>query len=110
MRVLALDPVQGSAFRSELPKLGNSTIRSINLFKEAEGMGLLSFFGSAQVNFKMPERKTFSTATTEMRMSTIVSAFGVGLAVNILPEQKYCDAITNHSKPFRADSRSFLFR
>ena len=73
-------------------------------------MGLLSFFGSAQVNFKMARRKTFSTATTEMRMSTIVSAFGVGLAVNILPEQKYCDAITNHSKPFRRDSRSFLFR
>jgi hypothetical protein len=70
-------------------------------------MGLLSFFGSAQVNFKMARRKTFSTATTEMRMSTIVFALGVRPAVNILPEQKYCDAITNHSKPFRADSRSF---
>lgn len=73
-------------------------------------MGLLSFFGSAQVNFKITRRKTFSTATTEMRMSTIVSAFGVGPAVHNLPKQKYCDAITNHSKPFRADSRSFLFR
>ena len=35
-------------------------------------MGLLSFFGSAQVNFKMPQRKTFSIATTEMsRLPTI---------------------------------------
>ena len=73
-------------------------------------MGLLSFFGSAQVNFKMARRKTFSTATAEMRMSTIVSALCVRLAVNIPAEQRYCDAITNHSKPFRRDSRSFLFR
>jgi hypothetical protein len=34
-----------------LPKMGNSTIRSANLFEEAEGTGLLSFFGSARVNF-----------------------------------------------------------
>jgi hypothetical protein len=54
--------------------LGNSTIGSDNPFGEAEGMGLLSFFGSAQVNFKMPQRKTFSTATTEMRMTMIASA------------------------------------
>ncbi|MEY9752260.1 hypothetical protein ABIF65_011697 [Bradyrhizobium japonicum] len=35
--------------------------------KRAERMGLLSFFGSAQVNFKMLQRKTFSIATTELR-------------------------------------------
>ena len=73
-------------------------------------MGLLSFFGSAQVNFKMLRRKTFSTAPTEMRMSTIVSTPGVRLAVKNLPEQKTAVAITNHCKPFRGDSRSFLFR
>jgi hypothetical protein len=63
-------------------------------------MGLLSFFGSAQVNFKMARRKTFSTATTEMRVSTIVFALGVRPAVNILPEQNTAmrlPIIPNHS-------------
>jgi hypothetical protein len=87
MGVFALDPIRGST-RSELPKLGNSTIRLANLFKEAEGMGLLSFFGSAQVNFKMLRRKTFSIATTEMRqLPTIVTAIGVELATKSRPEQ-----------------------
>jgi hypothetical protein len=110
MEVFALDPIRGSTFRSELPKLGNSTIGSANLFKEAEGMGLLSFFGSAQVNFKMPQRKTFSIATTQMRMTTIVTAVGVELAMKSLPEQRNAVAITNHYQLFRCDSRSFLFR
>jgi hypothetical protein len=80
--------------------LGNSTIRSVNLFREAEGMGLLSFFGSAQVNFKMLRRKTFSTATTEMRVTTIVTAVGVKLAVNVYLSKglrSRLPIITNHS-------------
>lgn len=37
-------------------------------------MRALSFFGSAQVNLKMPQRKTFSIATTEMsQVLTIVT-------------------------------------
>lgn len=90
--------------------MGNSTIRLANLFRETEGMGLLSFFGSAQVNFKMPQRKTFSIATTGMaQVPTIVIALGVNVAMKSLPEQRNRDPITNHSKPFRRDSRSFLF-
>ena len=38
-------------------------------------MRALSFFGSAQVNFKMSQRETFSIATTEMsQVLTIVTA------------------------------------
>jgi hypothetical protein len=49
----------------------------------------LSFFGSAQVNFKMLRRKTFSMATTKMtQRPTIVTAVGVELAMNSLPEQR----------------------
>jgi hypothetical protein len=93
MGVFALDPIRGST-RPELPKLGNSTIRSANLFRETEGMGLLSFFGSAQVNFKMPQRKTFSIATTGMsQLPTIVTALGVKATVSSVPEQRIagCD-------------------
>jgi hypothetical protein len=91
--------------------LGNSTIRSANLFKEAEGMGLLSFFGSTQVNFKMPQRKTFSIATTEMSQPPpIVTALGVKVTANSVPEQRIAVVITNDSKSFRCNSRSFLFR
>jgi hypothetical protein len=74
-------------------------------------MGLLSFFGSAQVNLKMPRRKTFSIATTGMSQPpTIVTAVVVRLAMNTAAQAEDCDAITNHSKPFRCGSRSFLFR
>ena len=74
-------------------------------------MVLLSFFGSAQVNFKMLQRKTFSIATTEMsQLPTIVTAPGVKVAMKSRPEPRTGIAITKHSKPFRQDSRSFLFR
>jgi hypothetical protein len=99
-------------------------------------MGLLSFFGSPQVNFKMPRRKTFSTATTEMpRMPTIVflrSAFvtkrengirrrdiGIEFQRENVRGYKFAGqhirvttavANTDHYQLFRCDSRSFLFR
>jgi hypothetical protein len=115
--------------------MGNSTIRSDNLFREPEGMGLLSFFGSAQVNFKMSRRKTFSTATTEMRMTSIASARSAFVTkrengfrrMDLAIEFKRTNvrghkvakqhirgtvavAIPDHYQPFRYDSRSFLFR
>jgi hypothetical protein len=74
-------------------------------------MGALSFFGSAQVNFKMLQRKTFSMATAEMsQMPTIVAALSIEIEMMSRPEPRTAIAITEHSKPFRQDSRSFLFR
>ena len=63
---IRLNPILGRPLRPELPKMGNSTILLRTFLSEsAEGMAPLSFFGSAQVNFKMLQRKTFSIATTE---------------------------------------------
>lgn len=74
-------------------------------------MGLLSFFGSAQVNFKMLQRKTFSIATTELRqLHTIVTTWSHSRNEQHIRVGRERFAITKHSKLFRCDSRSSRFQ
>jgi hypothetical protein len=56
-----LEPILAGRF-ARLPKwVTPQSCALVPFGKRAEGMVLLSFFGSAQVNFKMLQRKTFAS-------------------------------------------------